>query len=648
MVITTTLASIIGGVTLFSAMTANSTESSSAFQTSDLQLAKAVHSADRVIGYGDQAVALLTNTGGSCAIDLWHGYADASGALALREDRSTVPQACDAVTTVSLAPVATGAEKVPDLGAVSLKYTNIGGRSETFSTDGTVTLNSSATQPSGVSDDDWADPRPYKVDLSLASNRSNLTAFAKNAVLTGYAKIVNARQAATSPGSLRYVPDTTPKPSAITIVDVARSTTTGAVYAGAHEGITVTFTGAQCPDATSTTVTTSFTTATPSGVPPASNVTTKVLTGAANKFELANVKNGAQGTVSISATCAANGQATTESAPFTQGVPNPTLKVAESKPFSTHVLTWNAVSSLPTAFTNTWTGDDGTSGTVPATQALTANVVHPAYGTYGVKDTYVLTATVNGESGTATASISRAWPTIPTAANFKRVETQVAPSKEHLSWGYNTTCPTGTTLYTEWSEDRTGQADGSVSNTVHNTSGYKKGLNSDAWAPPYALQGYYYGIHVYTECVINSTRASSATKNAEFDWVTGMNTPHAPKWASYNTGGYNGNAQDTHVTQSSSCTTSAAACGSWLVVTYDAYCPSGADVVNTHFRSLGWPGQPANLRGPFEHEWGYQDFWQGPGTPQDVTYSQSWYSCQTPWGLKQSSISGDDTLTVNP
>ncbi len=645
--VTGSLAAIIGGVTMFSAMANASTQNSSAYQTSDLQFAKAVHAADRVIGYGDNAVALLSNSGTSCNLDLWHGVSNGD-TTALHEERRTFTKACDLVAGISLTPGAKTVEKVTGLTTTKFAYENIGGRKAVFDATGNATLDAAATKPSGVSDDDWNDPRPYKVDLALKSDGSNLTAFSKNTVLTGYTKIVNATQAVSSPGSLRFVPSGTPVPAAVNIIDVNRSTTTGTVVGGVREGISITFTGAQCSDNAPSTVVTSFVTTIPSGVATVSKTQTTVLTGKATQFELAGVMNGAQGTASIVATCGADGESTKGSQPYTQTLPDPTVTAKEQSPISTHKVAWNKVSSLPTTFTGTWTGNDGTKGTIPATSALSATVVHPAYGTYGVTDKYTVTANVSGITSDGAASISRAWPTIPTANNFKRSEKSVSPVKEALSWGYNTTCPVGTTLYTQYSEDRTGQSNGSINTTVRATSGFKKNLNGYTWAPSYALQGYKYGIHVYTECVINSTGAASSTKSAVFDFQTGMATPGKPTWASYNVNGYNNNAKNTHVTKSSSCTQSAAACGYWLIVTYNAYCPAGSVVVDTHFKSLGWPNEDPALRGPFEHTWGYQDYWQGTTKPEQVTYSEGWYSCQTPWGVKRSNISGNDILTVNP
>jgi dihydroorotase-like cyclic amidohydrolase len=86
--VTGSLAAIIGGVTMFSAMANASTQNSSAYQTSDLQFAKAVHAAERVIGYDDGAVALLSKSGAACSIDIWHGVKDAGAStLTLHEER---------------------------------------------------------------------------------------------------------------------------------------------------------------------------------------------------------------------------------------------------------------------------------------------------------------------------------------------------------------------------------------------------------------------------------------------------------------------------------------------------------------------------------------------------------------------------------
>jgi hypothetical protein len=645
--VTGSLAAIIGGVTMFSAMANASTQNSSAYQTSDLQFAKAVHAADRVIGYDDDAVALLSKSGDACNIDLWHGVSDGD-TVTLHEERRTDARACDLVSGISLAPGAKTTEKAAGLTSAAFTYENIGGRDITFDSSGTAALDTSKTQPSDIADSDWNDPRPYKVNLALKSDGSNLTAFAKNTVLTGYTKIVNATQAVSSPGSLRFVPSGTPVPAAVNVIDVSRSTTTGTIVGGVREGISVTFTGAQCSDNTPSTVVTKFSTTTPSGVPDVSSTQTLVLTGKATQFELAGVMNGAQGVVSITAVCGTDGESTKGSQPYTQTLPDPTVTATEQSPFSTHKVAWNKVSSLPTTFTGSWTGNDGTKGDIPATSALNAKVVHPAYSTYGVTNKYTVVADVSGITSDGSDSISRAWPTIPTAANFRQTEKSISPAQEALNWGYNTTCPTGTTLYTQYVEDRTGQANGSIDTTVRSTSGFKKNLNGYTWAPSYALQGYKYGIHVQTECVINSTGDASSVRSAVFDFQTGMNTPGKPTWASYNVNGYNNNAKNTHVTKSSSCTDSAAACGYWLIVTYNAYCPAGSVVVNTHFKSLGWPNEAPELRGPFEHTWGYQDYWQGTNQPEQVTYSEGWYSCQTPWGVKRSNVSGNDILTVNP
>ena len=647
--VTGSLAAIIGGVTMFSAMANASTQNSSAYQTSDLQFAKAVHAADRVIGYDNGAVALLSKSSTGCSIDLWHGVPDAGAStVTLHEERRADTRSCDLVSGVTLTPGAKTTEKVSGLTSAKFEYENIGGRVITFNASGTPALDTSKTQPSDIADSDWNDPRPYKVDLALKSDGSNLTAFSKNSVLTGYTKIVNATQAVSTPGSLRFVPSGTPVPAAVNVVNVARSTTTGAVVGGVREGISVTFTGAQCSDNTPSTVVTKFSTATPSGVPDVSSTQTLVLDGKATQFELADVKNGAQGVVTISAVCGTDGESTQGSQPYTQDLPDPTVTATEQSPFSTHKLSWNKVSSLPTTFTGSWTGNDGTEGTIDATTALTTKVVHPAYSTYGVTDRYTIVANVSGATSEGGDKIGHGWPTIPTATDFTRTEKSVSPVQENIRWGYNTTCPTGTTLYTQYIEDRTGQANGSISTAVRANSGFKRSLNGYTWAPSYALQGYKYGIHVETQCVINSTGDASSTRSAVFDFQTGMNTPGRPTWASYNVNGYNGNAKNTHVTKSSRCTQSADACGYWLIVTYDAYCPAGSVVVGTHFKSLGWPNEDPHLRGPFEHEWGYKDYWQGTNQPEQVTYSEGWYSCQTPWGIKRSNVSGNDTLTVNP
>lgn len=640
------LAAIVGGVTMFSAMANASTQNSSAFQTSDLQFAKAVHAADRVIGYDKGAVALLSKSGSGCAIDLWHGVSDGD-TVTLHEERRTDTRSCDLVSGISLTPGAKTTEKATGLTSATFDYENIGGRAITFNASGTPTLDATQTQPSDIADSDWNDPRPYKVDLALKSDGSNLTAFSKNSTLTGFTKIVNATQAVSSPGSLRFVPSGTPVPAAVNVINVARSTTTGTIVGGVREGISVTFTGAQCSDNTPSTVVTKFVTQTPSGVADVSSTQTLVLDGKATQFELAGVMNGAQGVVSISAVCGTDGESTNGSQPYTQTLPDPTVTVNEQSPFSTHKLSWNKVSSLPTTFTGSWTGNDGTKGSIPATSALNATVVHPAYGTYGVTNKYTVVANVSGITSDGTASVSHSWPTIPTANNIKRVE-KVRPTQQQLTWGFNASCPVGTTLYSQVLEDRAGNSDGTVSNAVWRKSGFGANRSSYLWNQSTALQGYLYGVHVQSQCVINSTGAASSTKSAGLDWVAGMNKPSQPKWASYNVNGYNNNASYTHQTKSSRCTQSPQACGYWLIVTYDSYCPAGSLTVDTHFKSYGWPNESPSLRGPFEHTWGYTDYWQGTNKPEQVTYSEGWYSCQTPWTVQRSNISGNDTLTVYP
>jgi len=646
--VTASLAAIIGGVTMFSAMANASTQTSSSFQTSDLQFARAVHAADRIIGYDTGAVALLTDTGGSCAVDLWHGVTT-SGVTNLREDRSTLSQACSAVAGVNLAAPPTGADKVVGLASVSLSYSNIGGRPETFDSNGNVTFDAAAVRPASVSTADWVDGRPYKINLNLASDKSHLTAFAKNSALIGFANIVNTPQAVVAPRSLRFVPSLAPIPAPVNISGVARSTTTGAVFGGVHEGITVTITGGECSDGSATTLVTKYVTSSPAGVADVSQTQAPVLTGQAAQFDLAGVKNGAQGTVSVVAACTGNTVTTEASQPYSQAVPVPTVSVAESNPFSTHVVSWNQVSSLGTAFTGSWAGNDGTSGTLPAVAMNASNVTvtHPAYGTYGVTDTYTVTATVAGQSATSSVAISHAWPAIPKASAFARTENNLTPVNESLTWSFTTVCPVGTTIYAQSSEDRTGQANGTVSTTVHATSGYRANNRALTWNPAYALQGYDYGIHVSTECVITSTGAASATQSAGYNFTSGMNTPGAPTWSSYNVGGYNNNAANTHSTKSATCTSSSA-CGAYVIITYNPYCPAGSTVTGTSFTSTGWPGQDPSLRGPFIHSWDWLDWWQGPGSTQTVQYTNAFYSCQTPWSIKRSNISGTNDLVVNP
>jgi len=611
------MAAAIVVVTLNSILS-NSATASVRLNAGDIEFKQDVRAATLVHGFDTTRVALLTTVSGKCTIKQWF-TTTIGGTTSLRSSSTTVAGECSNATVVS-APPAEAELRVDQLQSAPIVYENLGGRTITFDASSNPTL-ASGSKPADVDETDWNDLRPYLIRIDVKSANENLAKFSRQGIFTGTTAIVNVPVAS----DIRYVPPTKPipTPSELRIASVVRSQTIGTVYSGAREGVTVTFTGGVCA-AMPTTLNLTYTTTSPTGVAPVNIVTERTLTGAASTIDLAGVPNASTGSVALTAACGVGSAIKDAAANYHQELPAPTLTAVVGSAPEQHQLTWTAVSSLASSFRPSWSSDFGGDDAEAPTSNLAMTMRFAAGYTYGGTFTYVVTATVNGETAQSKpAKVTQAWPAAPAAQGITYTRTGYSGNfvSGTVKWSFATGCPAGTTLQAQQLENRTGQSNGTISSTVNYTGPWTASLTSVNWAPSYATQAYAYGMGVNTRCVSSTNGLISPVTAAQSaNWITPWATPATPVWDAYN---YRDWVRGTNWTYSTCLT---AGCAS-MTVDYKTYCPAGTWVSWSNWISQSWTG------GRFSHPIGYQDNWKLPdgSNAAAVYYMAAEYTCASPW-----------------
>lgn len=447
-----------------------------------------------------------------------------------------------------------------------------------------------------------------------------------------------------------------------TNVSAVRSTSTGAVYSGAHEGVTVSFQGGACTTG-STALTITYQATSPTGLSPVSasftwnpaNTTTTVGT-----FNLSGIQNGTAGNVKLSVTCYTGQTPYQQSFSYTQAVPATTVTVTSPTSPNVQVVAWTAVSSLPTTFTGTWvlspTGNPNPSGTIAATSALTTTVSFPAGNTYNYTVAYTITPSVSGGSSGPSSgnSIYSAFPAPPTATSVVYASTGSGATimDGTWSWGQSAACPTGTTF---WADDitnyRWNSSTGVQETGVFTDGGWVASKLTNAWAPAYAVQGSPYRETVYTKCQSPNTGQASVTASAlSTIEYTPMATPSAPSWNGFDFQNFtrgDTNGFGTCWNSGYWCAGSAYAAEwpYWSVyvrdypsygqgnvsyqMDYNYSCPTGSVLNTSYYRTDNLTYGGGNDLGYF----GKQDGWtqNQAGDEMDIQHSNPNYSCKTLW-----------------
>jgi hypothetical protein len=604
---------LVGGATVLSLSGASAAQA----DASRIQFERDVRAAAIVHGYGNDAVALLADQAGKCAITIWSASADGD-TKSLRSSTTVVGGKCSTTTAVDRA--GQGQLQADQLRESVLTYENLGRRTITFDTTGNPTL-ASGSKPESVSDQDWNDVRPYTVTLTITSAVKELTVGSRTRAFIGTTPITNLPAAGPD---LRYVPPASeiPTPSDLRIASVVRSQTTGTSYSGAREGITVTLTGGICK-AMPTTLTLTYTTSSPTGVAPVNVVTQRTLTGAASTIDLAGVPNASTGSVALTAACGVGSAIKDAAANYHQDLPAPTLTAVVGSTPEQHLLTWTAISSLPSSFRVSWSSDFGADDDEAPTSNLSTTMRFAPGYTYGGTFTYLVAATANGEGVQSNpAKVTQAWPAAPAAQAITYTRTGYSGNfvSGTVKWSYATNCPAGTTRQAQQLENRTGQSNGTISSTVNYTGPWTANLTTVSWSPSYATQAYAYGMGVNTRCVGSNSLASPITAAQSANWVTPWTTPATPVWDAYN---YRDYIRGTNWTYSTCLT---AGCAS-MTVDYKTYCPAGTWLSWSNWISQSWTGSR------FSHPMGYQDNWQLPSgsNAAAVYYMAAEYTCASPW-----------------
>ena len=616
-IVAAALAAAILVVTLNSTL-GNSATASSRLNVGDIEFKQDVRGATLVHAYGDDRIALLTTTGSQCTIKQWFTKTD-GGTPSLRSSTTTAAGACTTDTTVP-APATNSALRVDDLQAATIAYENLGGRTITFDTTGNASL-AAGSRPADVADADWNDVRPYMIRIDVKSADQQIAKFSRQGVFTGTTAIVNAPAAS----EVHYVPATNPlpTPSELRITSVVRSQSTGTAYSGAREGVTVTFTGGTCP-AMPTTPNLSYAASSPDGIAPVNVVTQRTLTDAASTLELAGVANGSGGAITLTAACGVGSEVKQAVANYHQELPAPALTVKQGSSAEQYALTWTAVSSLTTSYEPSWATSFGTDDQMPETTGLTATKAFTTGTTYGATITFWVTARVGDDSTkSAPAAIATAWPATPAGANMVYTRTGYSGNfvSGQVTWSFTGTCPAGTTIQASQLENRTGQSNGTVSNTVNYQGPFQNNLTKVSWSPSYATQGYLYGMGLQTRCASPNGLYSPVIQVQSNNWITPFATPAQSSWQAFN---FRERVRGTGWTYS---TCAASNCEKSIQVDWGTACPAGTWVGWSNWYSRSWTGNV------FTHPYGYQDNWGLPSGVNSsvVTYYGAQYYCSSPW-----------------
>lgn len=487
---------------------------------------------------------------------------------------------------------------------------------------------------------------------STAVSWSSLSAWSTNLSLTGvttpaYGRTVtevHTRCAATVSGAIspEAISSTAVfyAPEAITI-SAARSATTGTAYSGAREGITGLHTGARCWNGSPTRIDMSWQPASPSGQATVNGSLTYVPTGSPESSDLAGVANGSSGSLVATATCTAGkSSSTTSTAAYTQPVPAPVVTVTQGSPANQHVVSWTAVSSLPSSFVVSWSDTQGHSGSLAPTTALTQTANQSVGQTYGIQFSYSVAATVNGATGTGgPTSITTPWPAAPKPGVINYIHTGGANyAWANITWVNTGSCPAGTSLYSQYTTNMAGTGvAGQIGPFAGGTTPWYANVTSIPWQPSNALQGWWYQWLISNKCS-NSGSNSAVVSTQSTTGLTPMATPATPVWNAYNIYTYTSPIYWTHTTCNAP-----SGCAS-LAVNYITYCPAGASVNFSQWTSQDWGGSH------YYHPFGFGDYWSTPGgSQQTVYYFNAYYQCATPYTTSPlSPSSGTTAVTVYP
>ncbi|MCI4659539.1 hypothetical protein [Cryobacterium zhongshanensis] len=637
---------MVGGllVTLivFWAVTSATADTSASFQTANLGFEKAVSASDVVVGVNTNRVGILTDTtDGKCQVATWEG-GSRGGDITLRVETTTVAGVCTSTTALIAAGAgAASQELLSGIKAPLFTYSNLGGREITFGATGAAVL-ATGTMPTSVTVADWNDTRPYKVALNLETLSTDAAAVTKKAVLSAFTNVVNIAAAA---DDLRYVPapSTDPVPGPLHITGVDRSSTTGALVGGVHEGLSVSFAGGVCP-AGPTKVSVSYTQQGPSAAPAVSTVINQVLTGSSSAVQLGSVANGASGAVDVSATCVDSGVAEKDSTGYTQSIPATVLTVTQNAAPEKHNLSWTAVSSLPTSFQVSWYSQNGTLTTnPPATSALSMTTTQVVGSTFGLQTSYWLVATVDSTPAPSVyGNITTPWPAASPATGLWYWAG--SPSVGSYVWTNGAACPAGTTRQTrsdlnaKWdSNTNLNWADYLVS--AWSTDKFEDHAATDVW------QGYPFQFSVHTKCASPYSESAIAYTQSATTWNT---------WDSPRTPEYNAYTQWQKVEQPAgsvydvcrnhgtvTCTRHPGY--NWSIqLVYRNFCPSGSTLAASNVHSRSWSG------GQWDNTFDTLDGWETGGANQQVWYNSAVYTCKTPWGntSPNSGVSGETMIWV--
>jgi len=629
--------------------TQNSTKSSSAYQAASNRFAAAVAASDEVRGTSDSVTLfkVIDPEEYTYSAERWHA-ADIGGKKTLVVDRFDLlydllePSDGDARSGRQV--------MLADVDEPQFTYSNIANREMTYS--GFDVSLAPGTRPTKTSADDWQDPRAKRVEMDLSTSKTRVNTYARNAVSVGITDIVNFSKAVD--GAKYVVPeDPFVAPSAIGRVWATRSATTGTAYAGAREGATLSFLGGTCQD-TPSIVTASWQPLSPTGQPRVSTTFTRALTGAQTNVELADVRNGAQGTFEVSVKCDVAAEPDTATVDYAQPLPDTTL-TATATADERHQLRFVRVSSLNVQYltkavvTPAIAGvDNGWNGTF----TFSGTDRNYADGTtFGRTFAYEVSTKLSEVTGaTDTATLSPAWPAAPAARSitFQRTGSGAAITDGVVKWSYASSCPAGTTAYARGIQNKVWH---SGSETVGNyTVGtLAAGKTQETFAPNYALEGYPYSMLVGTMCYSAKTGLQSPMADAQSgNWITEMNSPSAPiydgydfrDWARGDKRGYGtcwGLAPN-------SCMASFPRPQAWnqsYQLDFRTFCPAGSTVRASSYKTTDWAGN-VNFRGFF----GRQDGWQFPDAAnvETVRHDDPVYTCGTNWNSSPNSAIGADVV----
>ncbi|ROR76117.1 hypothetical protein SAMN06295974_3735 [Plantibacter flavus] len=415
------------------------------------------------------------------------------------------------------------------------------------------------------------------------------------------------------------------QPEAVALT-VDRSTAIGTVFKGGREGAQVSYTGGRCYNGTSSNVEVAWQPSMPTGQKKVTDIRALVLTASAQTADLGGVANGADGSMSVKATCSnvTSGSATKASA-YTQPLPKPEPVVDQPSSIGQRV-SWLAVSSLFTTYNVQWTSTNGLTGVEGGSDTTSLSyIARPVAGSvYGHTATYVVTPTVGNNTSEGSNSAFTPWPATSPATSLSWTANGVSAGT--FNWTNGAACPAGTTKHSssmlnlKWNTAAVGVwAEYKVSAFALNKTTDPSGTVN--------LQGYPFQYKVSSKCVSAWSESQFVDTQSPTFYNT-WTTPAAPVYNAY-TGWKKveqpaGSIYDicrNHGT--SSCSVSAY--GNSIQLQYKTFCPTGSSLGSNNVHARSWAGSHFDL--PM-NSW---DGWETGRVNQHVYY-QAQYACKTPWG----------------